>query len=337
MKTNEYKEELCNKYKEYLLIIDKIGNKIMFQRQLIELAVLLNVAQDKYKVIKVINELVSGEIIKRTHFGSKKTQILIFKKYAIRFLKGLNSSQEIGAVPKVTTNSRYWESFLKVEVILEIYIPQMHEQQIDLNLNNLLEFLKFSTILLSKNDGAEFYKNLMEDNNINKDVINEHLKILKMERNNILKNLNKKQQQDNDERKKNNRKRKDKWDFLSFSTVNTLLRRNIYILSIYKNDKNTIGIDCIWLDVNNTQNFEKGITNLAITYNFLSKLFNKKIKLNYMMIVQNKIARINIKRDCYKQNDILKKLKISELDWSNFTVMIGTLKEKLQEIEITEI
>ena len=252
MRTNEYKEQLCNKYKPYLELIDKLGNKIMFQQQIIDLSILLNIAQDKYVVIKVLNELVSGEILKKIKFGSKKAQILIFKKYAIRFLRGLSSSQSVGAVPKVNTNARYWESYFKVQLIIEQYIKRMMKLQIGLSLDNLLKYIESrnSTILLGKNDTIKFYYNLMEQkqfiNILDKDVVNEHIQTLQKEQNNISNNLSKNREVVEEVKKGDykKKKRKNKWDFLYYSTIGTLTRKNVYISAISK-DKEKVEVKCI--------------------------------------------------------------------------------------------
>lgn len=342
MRTNEYKEELCKKYKPYLELIDKLGNKIMFQQQIIDLSIVLNIAQDKYVVIKALNELVSGEILKKIKFGSKKAQILIFKKYAIRFLRGLSSSQSVGAVPKVNTNTRYWESYFKVQLIIERYIKRMKKLQIDLSLDNLLKFIKDknSTILLGKNNTVAFYENLMEQeqftNILDKDVVNQHLKTLKQEYNNMLNNLsNNNEVKEVDDKKK---KRKNKWDFLYYSTIGTLTRKNVYITTITldKKDKKKVNVKCVYLDINNTQNYKNAITNLAITYRIFTKIFkidDKNINLNFTIITQNKIAQQNMNRHKYKKNDLFESLKISRLYWENIKVRITTLKKELIEVE----
>ena len=54
------------------------------------------------------------------------------------------------------------------------------------------------------------------------------------------------------------------------------------------------------------------------------------------MYTQNQIAINNVKKHFYKAEDILRKLKISELDWENFKFAVKTLKENLEEIEITD-
>lgn len=338
MKTNEYKEQLCKKYRSYLELIDKIGNKIMFQEQLIKLSIVLNISKDVYETIKVINELVNSEVIKKTRFGSKKTQILIFKKYAIRFLRGLSSSQSVGAVPKVTTNSRYWESYFKTEIIIEQYIPQMIKNKINPTLENLLQFIKIrnSTILLNKNKGGQFYENLMKQEEfskfLNKYVLEEHIKVVKAEHSNMLKSLNKNKKNDNTTKRK---KRKNKWDFLHFSTINTLTRRNVYVNSIEIDKNETIKIYCNFLDINNTQDLEKGLTNLAIVYNFFKRIFNKKIMVKLNMFEQTQIGQTNVYAQS-KDNKgikILKKLKLNELDFGNLTFTCEVLKNKLIEVE----
>ena len=51
MITNKAKEEACIKYRNYLELIDKLGNKIMLEKQFIDLCVKLNIARDRFIVL----------------------------------------------------------------------------------------------------------------------------------------------------------------------------------------------------------------------------------------------------------------------------------------------
>lgn len=65
MITNERKQNTCNKYHEYLMVIDILGNKMMLQRQFIDIIVILGIAKDKFQAIRGIQELERAEIIKK--------------------------------------------------------------------------------------------------------------------------------------------------------------------------------------------------------------------------------------------------------------------------------
>lgn len=56
---------MCEKYEEPLKIINIIGNKMMLQKQSIELSVALGAIKDKFQAIKGIQELERDEIIKK--------------------------------------------------------------------------------------------------------------------------------------------------------------------------------------------------------------------------------------------------------------------------------
>lgn len=65
MVTNEKKQNTCDKYHEYLMVIDILGNKMMLQSQIIEIIVILGIAKDKFEAIRGIQELQRAEIIKK--------------------------------------------------------------------------------------------------------------------------------------------------------------------------------------------------------------------------------------------------------------------------------
>lgn len=65
MVTNERKQNTCNKYHEYLRVIDILGHKMMLQSQFIEIIVILGITKDNFQAIKGIQELERAEIIKK--------------------------------------------------------------------------------------------------------------------------------------------------------------------------------------------------------------------------------------------------------------------------------
>ena len=63
MVTNERKQETCNKYREYLRVINIIGNKIILQKHLMAISINLGIVKDEFAFIRDIRELEKNEII----------------------------------------------------------------------------------------------------------------------------------------------------------------------------------------------------------------------------------------------------------------------------------
>lgn len=318
MITNKAKEEACIKYKSYLNVIDKLGNKIMLEKQLISLCIKLNIARDRFIVLKAIQELERNEVIKKINFGGSNNKIIIFKKYAIRFLGGFNSSQNVAAVPKVNSNNRYYLSYFKVQFVIEIIIPSLERLEEELTLDSLISYIERlnSNILYNKNYCFEYYNNLKNNfkDNICENELNRALDILKKEYESLLKNLGKKTNETKDKSIK--KVRKTKWDYLAESNIGTLIRKNIYIGQIKRTDNN-IKIFVYNFDVLNSQNVDNIVLNYCICYMLFKRLFNCNIELFFRVIAINKIAKENLKLKLGngKFKRILRANHTDELDW----------------------
>ncbi|WP_195391082.1 hypothetical protein [Clostridium perfringens] len=326
MITNKAKEEACIKYKSYLDVIDKIGNKTMLEKQLISLCVKLNIARDRFIVLKTIQDLERNEIIKKINFGSSNNKIIIFKKFAIRFLGGFNSSQQVAAVPKVNSNSRYYLSYFKVQFILNTIIPSMEKKNMKLSLDSLLEYIDSlnSNILDRKNNVIEYYNNLNKkfNNDINKDEFNRSLELLNKEYINLKNNLGRKKI-NYFEDKPIKKTRKTRWNYLAEATIGTLIRKDIYIAQIIKND-DVLHVNAYFFDVLNSQNSKNIILNYSICYTLFKRLFNCNIKLKFNYVARDEIAKINVVNKLTKDKIklLLRANNLNELDWKNMNLGI---------------
>lgn len=319
MITNKTKEEACIKYKSYIDVIDKLGNKIMLEKQFIALCVKLNIARDRFIVLKAIQDLEKAEVIKKINFGGSNNKIIIFKKYAIRFLGGFNSSQRVAAVPKVNSNNRYYLSYFKVQFILNIIIPSIERLEEELTLDSLISYIERlnSNIFYGQNNVLEYYNNLNKKfkKYINEDESNRALDILKKEHDTLIKNLERKKT--NETKDKSIKKvRKTKWDYLAEANIGTLIRKKIYIGQIKRTDNN-IKIFVYNFDVLNSQNVDNIVLNYCICYMLFKRLFNCNIKLFFRVIAINKIAEENLKLKLGngKFKRILRANHTDELDW----------------------
>ncbi|MDM0927123.1 hypothetical protein QTI85_13795 [Clostridium perfringens] len=326
MITNKAKEEACIKYKSYLDVIDKLGNKIMLEKQLISLCVKLNIARDRFIVLKAIQDLEKAGVIKKINFCDSNNKIIIFKKYSIRFLGGFNSSQQVAAVPKVNSNNRYYLSYFKVQFILNTIILSMEKKNMKLSLDSLLEYIDSlnSNILDRKNNVIEYYNNLNKkfNDDINKDEFNRSLEILNKEYINLTNNLGRKKI-NYFEDKPIKKTRKTRWDYLAEATIGTLIRKDIYIAQIIKKE-DYININAYFFDVLNGQNIRNLILNYSICYTLFKRLFNCNIKLKFNYVARDEIAKINVKNKLTKDKlvHMLRNNNLNELDWINMKLTI---------------
>lgn len=326
MITNKGKEEACIKYKSYLDVIDKLGNKIMLEKQLISLCVKLNIARDRFIVLKAIQDLEKAEVIKKINFCDSNNKIIIFKKYAIRFLGGFNSSQQVAAVPKVNSNNRYYLSYFKVQFILNTIILSMEKKNMKLSLDSLLEYIDGlnSNIFYGKNNVLEYYNNLNKKfkKHINEDEFNRSLQLLNKEYINLKNNLGRKKINISED-KFIKRNRKTKWDYLAEATIGTLIRKDIYIAQIIKKE-DYININAYFFDVLNSQNSKNIILNYSICYTLFKRLFNCNIKLKFNYVARDKIAKINVVNKLTKDKTklLLRANNLNELEWQNMNLGI---------------
>ncbi|MDM0804695.1 hypothetical protein [Clostridium perfringens] len=326
MITNKAKEEACIKYKSYLNVIDKLGNKIMLEKQLISLCIKLNIARDRFIVLKAIQELERNEVIKKINFGGSNNKIIIFKKYAIRFLGGFNSSQQVAAVPKVNSNNRYYLSYFKVQFILNTIILSMEKKNIKLSLDSLIEYIDGlnSNIFYGKNNVLEYYNNLNKKfyKYINQDEFNRSLQLLNKEYINLKNNLGRKKINISED-KFIKRNRKTKWDYLAEATIGTLIRKDIYIAQIIKKE-DYININAYFFDVLNSQNSKNIILNYSICYTLFKRLFNCNIKLKFNYVARDEIAKINVVNKLTKDKIklLLRANNLNELEWQNMNLGI---------------
>jgi hypothetical protein len=163
------KQHICESYKEYLEIIYHFGNKVMLQKQLLEYALILNLAKDKNEFYKQILELVEVGVIKRERFASfgKITCLhtLKLRKFGISFVEGKSSTQAVGAVRIANSNERIVLSMFKNTYVLKRLIPRLNKSQKDITVDSIKSLIKQdrSNILFNRNQGLNYLKNLDED------------------------------------------------------------------------------------------------------------------------------------------------------------------------------
>lgn len=162
--TNKRKEQTCEKYKIYLKIIYYFSNKVILAKQLYEYAVALNIVNHKIEFWKQIDELKKYDILKSEIFvvSDRVTQheVLILKKYAIRYLEGKEKSSQVAAVARSNSNERILLSLFKNKFILDkiITIIKKRGQVVTFDSINTVINKKVSSLLFNKNQGLKYYE-----------------------------------------------------------------------------------------------------------------------------------------------------------------------------------
>lgn len=344
MVTTDRKELTCIAYKDYLEIIDKLGNKLMLQKHLIILAIELGVAKNKTEVLKALKELEENEIIKKINFMGTSNKIILFKKYAIRFLAGKKSSGAVASVPSINSNIKYIENIFKIHIIINTYLKQIKEK----SLSNLLDYMDNwnSNLLVDKNGALKYYvHNLSRFTNkkiINKKILVNDINELNLEKEQRNLNLSLKNKDFIEKTNKKPKKTKTKQEILNNSTVATLIRKNIYFYSLYRTKDGVLTINCFYLDLYNSQSPSKIIFNCAIVYKFFKRILMEGVnfKLNFSIYTFDSIAQTNISNYLRKElinpntgqktgekelHRMFKAYNISELDFKNISVSIKNI------------
>lgn len=297
MVTRERKEEICQKYDIFLRIIDQLGHGIMLQKQFIEICILLGAATDNFMVIKALKDLEESEIIKKINFIDTKNKFIILKKYAIKYLTGANSSTEVASIKQPNSNIKFYESIFKMHFIINTVIPTMHRIE-NINLREVLRALKIfnCNILYTKNMGLNYYaESLIKfTDSYDKEVFATQVEILEEEKKLREDNLN-------GIKRTVNKPRKKRGDFLAYSTINTLLKKDIYIMQMYKKD-NIIYVGVVDFDIQNGKNVPNIALNINIVYGLFKRLFGiGNFKLTYKVVVHTPTAQRIVEKELNKK------------------------------------
>ncbi|MCC0665437.1 hypothetical protein, partial [Clostridioides sp. ZZV15-6597] len=241
MITNKRKQTACKKYDIYLRIINVLGNKIMLQKQLVQIVLELGVAKNSFEAMRAILELEEAEIIKKIKFSNTTQKFILFKKYAIRYLAGASNSNDVSSLPAVNSNKRYIDSIMKVEFILKVLIPTTKKVKGKVDFDILLNMIDElnCNILHKANDMEKYYKNILSKSTIKfeKEEVENDMAILLQEKEIRMNNLK------GIESIIENKRRKNKEEYLYTSNLATLARKNIFIANInhvHKSEKTKV-------------------------------------------------------------------------------------------------
>ncbi|NOW87950.1 hypothetical protein B0H39_005981 [Clostridium beijerinckii] len=334
MITTARKQETCEKYDMYLQIIEKLGHRIMLQKQFVQLCLELNVAKNKFEVMAALQELEISEIIKKINFVDSTNKFILFKKYAIKYMTKAKKSSDVTSIRQPNSNRKYYESIFKIHLIIYTIVPFMQKKNIEINLKSLLNFIEEvnCNILYTKNQGKKFYdEQLIKFHEfINIAEYEKSCELLDKIETIRMQNLNKiAKKGDLTERKKRE-------DYLNYSTVDTLLKKDIYIKHIKKaKKKEKIIISCCYFDLDNTQKAATITLNIAIAYKLFSRIFDVEIELKMDIITFNSIAEENVKKELYKRGVNPKTRRMRIDNYLNETLRADGLTEiDFDKIEI---
>lgn len=337
MVTNERKQETCNKYREYLRVINIIGNKIILQKHLMAISINLGIVKDEFAFIRDIRELEKNEIIKKIDYRSTKNKFILLRKYAIRYLANAKKSSDVASITRVNSNKRYDENIMKVQFIIDTIIPSMIRREIEVNLDNMLVFLENlnCNILHKANNMSTFYNLLIKNKIITDEILND-LKSLEIEQDTRVSNLK------GVENKCRNYYRKNKEDYIYNSNIATLARKSIYIGSI-KIINSIFKIKAYYFNISEEKNKRIIALNYSITYNTFKRLLGSNIELEFIVIVKNSMIRKILIEDLNKkginprtkemrtENYLIEMLRgngLNEIDFQKIKIRISTYIKK---------
>lgn len=332
----EFKKEICKKYDIHLRIIYILGNRIMLQKQFIQLCILLNICENEYKAINILKELVEFELIKKVNFVDSSSKFIILKKYAIAYLQGKEKSTEVAAVRAINSNRKYYESIFKIHFIINSIIPNMKRNKIDeIDFKKLVNYISKMNcnILYKKNSGSRYYKQQLVKfkEYLNLNEVSNDIKILDEEYKFRIQNLN------GIARVGDKKTRKNRKDYLETSNIETLIKKDIYIKFISKKE-DSVKISLVMFDLDNTQKAANVALNVAIAYKLFKRLFKCKIQLFFNVAVFSEIAINNLKNNLSKKginprtrrpridnyfNETLRGDGLNELDFNNIRVLFS--------------
>lgn len=337
---NKYKEELCNKYNKVLEIIGILNKGFILQKQLIEIMILIEISENEYQARKIINILLDGQIIKKINFMDTKNKIIILKKYGIRYLAGKskNGSGSVSSIRTCTTNQRYFRSILLNHKI--IYILSNESNRNSAIKNGLVNFLNMIGANITR-DNLSFYKYYLSVlDRIDKSSLQRHIDILEKE---------KKQKEDAYTKSSLNRTYRTgavthglknrrialkksafekRQEMFYYSTLETLKRKDCYLLFLSNNNSSNNLWHFIFLDTLDQQNVKKIIENIALIYNIVRDLSTIEFRIRIEVLTWNEESSKYIK-DNIDRN-------LTEILSRNYRIWSDCIEVFVRDVNMTE-
>lgn len=319
--SNANKQTVCDKHRLYLEIIYRFGNKVILMKQLYQYAQMMGIARSFSAFYGSITDLVDADILRKESFNAfgKKTQLqmLVMRKYGIRFLEEKPDSYSVASVKRALGNERILVSIFKNQYILNKIIPRIQKEGTRVTLgaiNGLLE-RDHSTILHNKNQGLSFLKKIK-----NEATLQEYLDMLSVEQD-IEKMQEIKQRMGEGLRKgseasngKGGGKHRspeltsmdrvekvamrsqdlNKEERVHNYTLDTMLSFNAYIAQI-KVSEGQLKITALIFDIFNRSNIYKIATHIACMHHMFTRYFQDEIELKVGIVSIDEFASNHLK------------------------------------------
>ena len=310
--TIERKTSISSQHRGYLELIQAFGRDMLLQKHVIALAVAMGVAGSVAEATLALMELEEAQVVKKIDWeGSGK--FVVFKKFAIRFLAGLDSSQKVAAASKVNSNSTFRENAFKSQFILERVIPAMQKRGMEITTEGIKQYLleqQCSNLLISKNRGEQYYVELLKKfpTLIKKVEVATTIERLQGQKAQRLSNLqggqmdvnvkvvNTTSKADSGITKENkDQKLKRTADF------STLLRRNVYVVGIkHDQEAGTMVVYMCYYNTAHATTTHKMALNYAIARDVLERTFNIPVDLKFVAMVPTEEEKVELEQDMYK-------------------------------------
>ena len=327
------KIEICRKYRIYLEVIFIIGNCVMLQKQFYEICRKLNISVSDYQTRKSLDELEKAQIIKKQKFLYSKNNLIVLRKFGIRFLLNKEYSNQVSSLPKNIDRRAIYSVFKSNRIIKIVDGYGLYSW------NNFLDKMYDlnSSLLYNKHRGIFYHEMLIQKYNLNPSTQELYLRGIE-NYNRMLENLKKGRNS-----KDNNINNCDKLDInydgfwikksnsinLENLTMDTLINSNIHIQSII-NLMDTKIVEVLIMDVNNTQDTKKIIDNIITACIVLCNIFHDtNIEFKFKLVMWDDIAKDNIKSRLGKiekfkdMNYVREKLSSYKIEGRNVLLDLG--------------
>lgn len=329
------KQFICEQFQEYLKIIYHLGNKVMLLKQLWYYAKELGLARNLNEFYSQMVKLEHSEIIRKEPFTAygKKTQLqmLVLRKYGIRFIEEKPDSYSVASVPKASSNERILVSIFKNRYIQTKILPRIRQESEKITFESIVDLLNrdCSTILLNKNEGIGYLSQISSNQRFQNELdiaeIKQEIEKMQFVDQKRLEGLKKGSASSSGKGKGkvisssdmpldevtrdyfNSLLLKDDTGVKFVSpknqriycfSIDTMLNCNYHIAQI-KSIQNKLHVTILMFDIHNKQNAYKVAKDIACFYHMLSRYLNVKndFKLKIGVICLDKAAAKRVKTD----------------------------------------
>lgn len=331
--SNANKQQICEQYHNYLKIIYYFGNKVMLLKQLWGYANEMGLARNLNEFYAQIAKLEKYEIFQKKPFTAydKKTQVqvLVLRKYGIRFIEGKQDSYNVASLPVALSNERILVSMYKNCYIQLRLFPRIRKAGGAITFENINKILEHdcSTLLFNKNKGIDYLVQLINDERFRGEFDEDQLtgeindmeavkekRLLGLRKGSFSRTNESKEIQHSSVLEETSlQKHEDgaeapyvspKMHRIQCFSVDTMLNCNYHITRI-RRIKDRMHVTVLLFDINNKQDAHKIAVDIACLYHMVNRylrcdrpLINKNnFKLNVGVVCLDESAAMRVKSD----------------------------------------